>query len=221
MDHGNDRFRNAAHGPAVSSVTQAALAACAAVCRAWPEQDEGPYHRADAPVRRDVAEDAPGLPLVLGLGLIGSRRSPLTDATVEIWHCDALGRYSGFPPPAPLTDYVAGRMFLRGVQPADASGAIEFRTVYPGWYPGRTIHIHVRAHALGQAFTSQLYFPETVNEEVLRRHPYATRAGRDTTNDRDSIASTGGGPIVLDVVASGDGYLATSCLLVPVDESPA
>ena len=85
---------------AVSSAMRAALDGCASACRAWPEQEEGPYHRAAPPVRRDVVEDAPGLELVLGVRLLDDRRTPLTDATVEIWQCDALGRYSGFPPPA-------------------------------------------------------------------------------------------------------------------------
>jgi protocatechuate 3,4-dioxygenase beta subunit len=206
--------------PAVSTAIQAALDACVTECRAWPEQQEGPYHRPEAPVRRDVVEDAPGVELLLGLRLFDGRRTPLTEATVEIWQCDALGRYSGFPPPDPAAEYVADRMFLRGVQPADDSGAIEFRTVYPGWYPGRTLHIHVRAHAGGQTFTSQLYFPEPINEQVLLRHPYSTRPGRDTTNDSDSIAATGGGPVVLDVMAGVVGYVATTCLLVPTDGSP-
>ena len=195
---------------------RAALDAGPSTCQAWPEQDEGPYHRPDVPQRRDVVEDAPGVPLALGVRLADRGRSPLTDATIEIWHCDALGRYSGFPPPAPSTTYVTDRMFLRGIQAVDVTGAVEFRTVYPGWYPGRTIHIHVRAHVGGQEFTSQLYFPEPVNEAVLGREPYAARQGRDTLNDDDSIAATGGGPVVLDIVPTTDGgYLATTSLLIP------
>jgi protocatechuate 3,4-dioxygenase beta subunit len=199
----------------VSSAIRSALDTCASSCQAWPEQDEGPYHRSDVPVRRDVVEDAPGEKLALGLRLFGGRREPLTDATVEIWHCDALGRYSGVAPATPPTDYVADRMFLRGAQITDHAGAVEFSTVYPGWYSGRTIHIHVRAHAFGERFTSQLYFPEAINEQVLARHPYATRPARDTTNDRDSIAATGGGPALLEVTAAVDGFLATTCLLLP------
>jgi protocatechuate 3,4-dioxygenase beta subunit len=201
--------------PAVSDVVRAALDRCTSTCRAWPEQDAGPYHRAQAPLRRDVVEDAPGLPLALGLALFDERLRPAVDATVEIWQCDALGRYSGFPPPAPQTDYVADRMFLRGMQPADERGAVEFHTVHPGWYPGRTVHIHLRAYVGERTFTSQLYFPEDVNEDVLARPPYATRQGRDTTNDQDSIAATGGGPALLDVARLPDGHLATTRLLLP------
>jgi protocatechuate 3,4-dioxygenase beta subunit len=200
----------------VSPTIRAAIDAGGSTCRVWAEQDEGPYYRAGAPVRRDVAEDAPGVGLALGLRVADDGGAPLRGATVEIWHCDALGRYSGFPPAEPATEYVADRMFLRGVQMADDDGNIEFRTVYPGWYAGRTIHIHVRAHARGQTYTSQLYFPEPVNDEVLDRQPYGARPWRDTTNEADSVASTAGGPALLDVVADGDGYLATTCLLIPV-----
>jgi len=201
----------------LSTSIRTALDLSLSACRTWPEQDEGPYHRADAPVRRDVTEDAPGLPLALGMRLVDTDGAAVTNATVEIWHCDALGRYSGFPPPAPPTEYVADRMFLRGAQPADGGGTVEFRTVYPGWYPGRTVHIHVRALARGQTFTSQLYFPEEVNEEVLNRDPYFSHRGRDTTNDADAIAPEGGGPALLDVSADADGYLGVTCLVVPTD----
>ncbi len=203
-------------GPAVTPTVRAALDACGATCRAWPEQDEGPYHRAGVSVRRDVTEDAPGIALALGLRLVDRRGQPLTGASVEIWHCDALGRYSGFPPPAPgvSAEYVADRMFLRGVQVTGDDGAVEFRTVYPGWYPGRTVHVHLRLHD-GAATFSQLYFPEAVNDDVLARPPYDARVGRDTTNASDSIAATGGGPAVLDVTQRDGGFVATACLLVP------
>jgi protocatechuate 3,4-dioxygenase beta subunit len=171
------------------------------------------------PVRRDVVEDAPGLPLALGMRLADKWGEPLTDASVEIWHCDALGRYSGFPPPRTEIEYLQDATFLRGSQPTDTEGTVEFRTVYPGWYAGRTIHIHVRAEATGATFTSQLYFPEPVNGDVLARPPYAERSGRDTTNADDSIAAMGGGPALLDVTTTEDGYVATTRLLLPTGGS--
>jgi len=201
--------------PPVSTAIRSALEAGSSTCRAWPEQDEGPYHRADVPERRDVTEGAPGLPLELGVRLLDERGAPPTGASFEIWHCDALGRYSGFPPPGTDLEYVDDQTFLRGSQRVDAEGVVQFRTVYPGWYAGRTLHIHVRAEAGGRAFTSQLYFPEETNTEVLGRQPYAARPGRDTTNDADDLAATGGGPAVLDVQPDGTGYLATTCLVIP------
>jgi protocatechuate 3,4-dioxygenase beta subunit len=97
---------------------------------------------------------------------------------------------------------------------------VEYRTIYPGWYPGRTVHIHLMVHSGELVFTSQLYFPDDVNDEVLTRSPYAARPERDTTNATDVIFPTGGDPAVLDIVETADGYRAGICLVVPaVSES--
>ena len=194
-------------------------------CRLWAEQDEGPYRRDYHPVRRDVTEDRPGVLLGLGLELGTVDGAQLAGGTVEIWHCDAAGRYSGFPPPDPSvvrtaatavrTAYLAEQTFLRGTQTTDQDGRVEFRTIYPGWYPGRTVHIHVIVRASGATFTSQLYFPEPVTDAVFVRPPYVQRPGRDTTNATDEIFPTGGEPAVLDLEPSGDGYLAAITLRLP------
>lgn len=144
---------------------------------------------------------------------------------MEIWQCDALGRYSGFPHPndstvvtaanAPRTQYLPDQTFLRGRQRADGNGMVEFRTIYPGWYPGRTVHIHVMVHVGATTLTSQLYFPDDRNDHVLSLEPYAQRPGRDTTNGTDEIFPTGGDPAVLDVTPVGDGYRAALCLVLP------
>ncbi len=149
----------------------------------------------------------------------------MTDAAVEVWQCDALGRYSGFPPPddsnvvtattAPRAKYLPDDTFLRGIQHTDAGGMVEFRTIYPGWYPGRTVHIHLVVVADGRARTTQLYFPEPVNADVLVRPPYSDRSGRDTTNATDTIFPAGGDAAVVDIQPVGDGYRAAVCLLLP------
>jgi protocatechuate 3,4-dioxygenase beta subunit len=189
-------------------------------CRAWAEQDQGPFHRDDEPIRRDIAEDRPGAPLTLGIRITGPDDTPLRGAGVEIWHCDALGRYSGFAPPEPAPTvaqarYLPDATFLRGRQITDAAGMVEFRTIYPGWYPGRTVHIHAIVHVGGAPLTSQLYFPEPINNTVLATEPYRSRPGRDTTNDTDTIFPTGGTPAVLDVTGSTSGYRAGICLVLP------
>jgi protocatechuate 3,4-dioxygenase beta subunit len=202
----------------------ASLLSGCATCRLWPEQDEGPYHRDAQPLRRDVVEDRVGVALQLGVRVRGAS-GPVPDASVEIWQCDALGRYSGFPPPAssdpvtaataPRTEYLPDQTFLRGRQPTDHAGMVEFHTIYPGWYPGRTVHIHLMAHAGGSTFTSQLYFPDVVSAQVLAHRPYAERPNRDTTNDTDELFRTGGGPAVLEIGPDGDGYRAGICLVLP------
>jgi protocatechuate 3,4-dioxygenase beta subunit len=208
----------------VSDELATMLSACT-VCRSWAEQDEGPYHRDAQPERRNVVEDRDGVALQLGIRLAKAKNSPTAEAIVEIWQCDALGRYSGFPPPdssvvvtaatAPRVSYLGDQTFLRGRQRTDGAGMVEFRTIYPGWYPGRTVHIHLMVHIEGQVLTSQLYFPDETSAEVHARAPYATRSGRDTTNDSDEIFATGGDPAVLDVVPTEDGYRAGICLEVP------
>ena len=200
------------------------------MCRSWSEQDEGPYHRDDQPSRRLITEDRHGQPLGLGLGLGAADGTPLRDGLVEIWHCDASGRYSGFPPPdpsvvatsetAPRGTYLAGQTFLRGSQVTDQAGMVEFRTIYPGWYPGRTVHIHVIVRTLGRVFTSQLYFPDDLTDEVFGRAPYDERPERDTTNATDEIFSTGGEPAVLDLSWSDDACLAAARLHLPLDAAP-
>jgi protocatechuate 3,4-dioxygenase beta subunit len=200
------------------------LSSCT-VSRPWAEQDEGPYHRDSQPLRRDVTEDRTGTGLQLGIRLADGTGRAQQRATAEIWHCDALGRYSGFPPPdgsavtaasAPRTEYLPEETFLRGRQVSDARGMIEFRTVYPGWYPGRTVHIHLMVHLDDVVLTSQLYFPDDVSDFVLALPPYAERPGRDTTNDNDTIFPTGGDPAVVDIIPVDTGYRAGICLVVPI-----
>jgi protocatechuate 3,4-dioxygenase beta subunit len=209
---------------AVSDEMVSMLSSCP-VSRPWAEQDEGPYHRDAPPLRRDVVEDREGVLLQLGVRLLGDGGRPSPGAVVEIWQCDALGRYSGFPPPddaklvtaedAPRVEYVPEKTFLRGRQTADAAGMVEFRTIYPGWYPGRTVHVHVMVHVDGAVFTSQLYFDDEISDHVLAQPPYAERPGRDTTNDTDSIFPTGGEPAVLALFTADSGYRAAISLVIP------
>ena len=203
----------------------AAMLATCTVCRPWAEQDEGPYHRDAQPVRRDLVENCKGVSLQLGIRLAERGGAPSDGAVVEVWQCDALGRYSGFPPPddaavvtadsAPRTEYLPDQTFLRGRQHADPSGMVQFETIFPGWYPGRTVHIHVMVHLGKAVFTSQLYFPDAITDEVLSHAPYAQRPGRDTTNDSDKIFPTGGEPAVVDVTSTDHGYRAAICLVLP------
>ncbi len=213
---------------AVSEELASLLASCT-VCRGWAEQDEGPYHRPTQPERRDVVEDRQGVALQLGIRITDHPGTSQRDGAVEIWQSDALGRYSGFPPPddavvvdaeaAPRTEYLPEQTFLRGRQPTDAGGMVELQTIYPGWYPGRTVHIHLMVHAGPRVLTSQLYFPDSLNDEVLASPPYAERPDRDTTNDTDTIFPTGGDPALLDVHPVADGFRGAICLVLPAEVS--
>lgn len=233
MDDDRSRLRSVprVHDMTAVSRSLALMLASCTTCRSWAEQDEGPYHRDAQPLRRDIVEDRRGTPLQLGIRLTIGGGTAVSDATVEVWQCDALGRYSGFPPPddstvvtadtAPRGEYHADQTFLRGRQTTDSAGMVEFHTIYPGWYPGRTVHIHLMVHHEATTLTSQLYFPDDINDHVLSQAPYAERPGCDTTNATDDIFSTGGDPAVVDLAADGDGYQAAICLVLPaVDEAP-
>ena len=111
---------------------------------------------------------------------------PIKGAAVEIWHCDASGVYSG----------VQGDtgMFLRGVQRTDAKGLAFFRTIYPGWYQGRTVHIHTKVHLGGNVVhTGQLFFNDSVSDRVVRLSPYGSHRGSRLRNKADQIYRQAGG----------------------------
>jgi protocatechuate 3,4-dioxygenase beta subunit len=201
------------------SAEVAALFDQAGTCRVTPEEMEGPYWFDVDSVRRDIREDREGTPLRLGLRVQDAACAPISDAVVEIWHCDALGSYSGFESASASANApqnlrgAAGagtqagpggtggggaggggaartddETYLRGAQVTDANGVVEFLTVYPGWYTGRAVHVHLKVHLGGTtALTSQLYFPEDVNDRAHAVAPYATHAGSRTTNDVDLI----------------------------------
>jgi protocatechuate 3,4-dioxygenase beta subunit len=130
----------------------AAVASGEVACVLAPEQTEGPYYIANEAVRRNITEGRPGTPLLLRAFVVNaSTCKPIKGAAVDIWHADAAGEYSGFGQEA------ASRTFMRGVQRTSAKGLALFRTVYPGWYQGRTVHIHVKVHLGGNVVhTGQL-----------------------------------------------------------------
>lgn len=164
----------------------AAVAAGLVRCVLTPEQTEGPYYVDGEKVRRDIREGRPGLKLVLRPTVVdASSCKPIKGATVDIWHCDAGGVYSG----------VNGNVgtFLRGIQRTDARGIATFVTLFPGWYQGRTTHIHVMVHLGGTIIhTGQLYFPEPAVTAVSKLAPYSRRGEPDTRNADDSIYRNGG-----------------------------
>ena len=189
-------------------------------CVVRPEQTEGPYfvderlHRSD--IRSDPTDTQlrPGTPLTLQLRvsrLDAGNCQPLPGAQVDIWHCDALGLYSGVRDPGFDT---VGKKFLRGYQVTDARGEARFVTVYPGWYPGRTVHIHFKIRTAPVAkrsfeFTSQLYFNDELTDRVHAAPPYAAKGPRTARNQHDWIFRRDGDRLMLGATATADGYAAT------------
>jgi len=181
----------------------AAVASGAVSCVLAPEQTEGPYYIANEKLRRNITEGRPGTPLTLRLRVVdASTCKPIKNAAVDVWHCDALGAYSGFGAGS------GNRTFMRGVQRTDANGFATFQTVYPGWYQGRTVHIHVKVHVRGNVVhTGQLYFADRVTDTVFKRRPYSN--ARTTRNSSDSVYRNGGKRSLLGLRKHGAGYVGT------------
>lgn len=188
-------------------------------CIVRPRQTAGPYfvdtrlNRAD--IRSDPVDGSvkPGMPLRLSFRVSridGRTCAPLAGAVVDVWQCDALGVYSGVRDFNGLFD-TRGKQFLRGYQVTDAEGDARFLTVYPGWYPGRTVHIHFRIRTdpgarHGLEFTSQLYFADAVTDEVHAQPPYARNRPRRVRNDGDGLFRNGGRQLMLQLAKNAQGY---------------
>ena len=179
----------------------AAVASGAVKCVLTPEMTEGPYFISGEQVRRNITEGRPGTALRLRLFVVdASTCKPLKGATVDIWHADAGGVYSGFGAGA------SSRTFMRGIQKTDVHGLAVFDTVYPGWYMGRTVHVHVKVHLGGNVVhTGQLFFSDTLTDTVYQASPYSARPNRDMRNANDSIFVNGGSKSLLAVTSNAAG----------------
>lgn len=184
-------------------------------CVVRPEQTAGPYfvdeklNRSD--VRSNPADGAirPGVPLRLVFQVAqmsGNTCTPLRDARVDIWHCDATGIYSDVNDRRMNT---VGQKFLRGYQTTRAEGLAEFVTIYPGAYPGRAVHIHFKIRTMTETqtakeFTSQLYFNDELTDRVHAQAPYP--GGERTRNQQDGIFQRGGDQLLLQLDEAENGY---------------
>ena len=189
-------------------------------CVVHPQQAEGPFFVDEKLLRSDVRADSrtgvvsAGSPLELRLTIAqvsaAGACAPLAGAQVDIWQCDALGRYSDVNDRRNSTN---GQTFLRGHQVTDAKGIVQFTTIYPGWYPGRAVHIHFKVRTAASSspayeFTSQFYFDERLTDRVHSRAPYATHTGQRMRNESDGLFRDGGTQLTLPVTERGEGYAA-------------
>ncbi|MFC4501389.1 MULTISPECIES: intradiol ring-cleavage dioxygenase [Streptomyces] len=199
------------------------------------ETTEGPYYIDADKLRQDITEDNEGIPLTLQLKVIDAETcKPLANAAVDVWHCDALGLYSGYesfsqgggtaPTDAPTgtptgepptgeppagggggghEEPTSDTRYLRGTWKTDKKGCVTFTSVFPGWYQGRTVHIHTKVHVDGEwtdagyegghaCHTGQFFFDE---ESVLLSaevEPYSTSTTTRTTLTEDTIYDQSG-----------------------------
>nr|WP_043490883.1 MULTISPECIES: intradiol ring-cleavage dioxygenase [Streptomyces] len=217
-----------------ASPSASSTATSGEVCyRLTSETTEGPYYIDADKIRKDITESKEGIPMTLRLKVIDSDTcKPVRKAAVDIWHCDALGLYSGYessstggggtpPTGTPPTDAPTGtptdaptgtppggggghqeptddKRYLRGTQLTDQHGFVEFRTVFPGWYRGRCVHIHTKVHVGGAltdsgyegghtCHTGQLFFAEEAVLASAEVAPYSTSTTERTTLDEDTI----------------------------------
>jgi protocatechuate 3,4-dioxygenase beta subunit len=180
----------------------AAVANGTVSCVLTPELTQGPYYVANEKVRRDITEGKPGTPLELRLTVVSaSTCRPIKNAAVDIWHADAGGVYSGAIANNP------GTTFLRGIQRTNQNGLALFETIYPGWYQGRAVHIHVKVHVGGNVVhTGQFFFSDALTQAVYATAPYSARGNPDMTNAQDAIYRNGGSRSMLKVTKAAPGY---------------
>ena len=188
-------------------------------CVVSPQQTEGPYFVEEALNRSDIRSDPSngavkeGVPLrlVLRVSQVSAGAcTPLQGAAVDIWHCDAEGVYSDVRDRSFTT---VGQKFLRGSQTTNSDGTVEFTTIYPGWYRGRTVHAHFKVRSntepQGYEFTSQLYFDDALTDQVYAQAPYSSRGQRDMKNRSDPIYQDGGEQLTLPLAPDKAGYTGT------------
>lgn len=192
------------------------------------QQTEGPYFIEDMPNRSDIRSDTSngsveqGIPLRLVIHVYGVNDGscvPLKGAKLDIWHANSQGIYSGVKDMG-----TAENNFLRGYQVTDNNGTVEFTTIYPGWYEGRAIHIHDKVRIFnGQEkeleWTAQLYFNNSINEQVHEQTPYNSHGPVKTTNEQDMIYTGGsadgliqknsGEQLMVNLTKQGASYLGT------------
>ncbi|MBK6695309.1 MAG: protocatechuate 3,4-dioxygenase [Myxococcales bacterium] len=193
-----------------------------AACVVVATMTEGPCTEAVDQVRKDVSEGAPGIPVRLALKVVDASCQAITGAKVKIWHTQITGSYSGDTPNNGMclkTAQDGQQHSFRGVQTSDANGRVDFDTCFPGWYPGRAIHIHFTVSLAGKSHTSQLVFDQALVDEIFSTHEeYKGYGLPDTTNAKDNVVGNVDLPtFTLTVARMADGaMLAAKELVVSV-----
>lgn len=162
-------------------------------CWLTPASTAGPFYFDAEQMRQSVITDSKtgtaktGVPLHLTISVVDINCNPVPNVLVDIWHCDKDGVYSGYPGQLGGLN-TTGQDFLRGTQMTDANGQVVFDTIYPGWYPGRTTHIHFKARLTSMTYvTSQFAFSEADSSTVYSTPLYAEHGQKDTSNASDGV----------------------------------
>ena len=182
----------AAAGVGLGAGSLPIFAAQPTVCTLTCQMTLGPCYYSGTSIRSNLTEGKPGLPTLLAFLIVNADTcQPIQNASIDIWHTDAQGIYS-----APINTFcnpgdalARTQTFCRGVQLTGADGWAHFNTIYPGWYSGRTTHIHATIRVNGNAMvTTQFFFDDVLSDAIYHVHPsYSNRPVKDTTNLRDNV----------------------------------
>jgi len=187
-------------------------------CVLTPEAGEGPFYLDPKLLRSDITSGQPGAPLDLSMQVVRAGDcATLSGARVDVWHADALGLYSGYAKQSGVggisTEPAVGKQYLRGTQLTDAQGNVQFRTIFPSWYGGRTPHVHFKVFLMNkEVVASQIFFPDEINKEIFGQwQPYRQHVSkRSTFNDNDPIRQG----VFSEVARQRGSYAATAVLVV-------
>jgi protocatechuate 3,4-dioxygenase beta subunit len=179
-------------------------------CILTPAKTEGPYFVDEKLKRSDIRVDPvdgsvqPGVKLTLKFIVVGADGdcAPVSGAHVDVWHANHLGLYSD-----EAQNGTIGHKYLRGYQVTGDDGSATFVTVFPGWYSGRTVHIHFKIRKDDYEFTSQLFFDESTIASVMATSAYSSRGTPDTDNGEDNIYGSDGDELTVALSSDGSGGL--------------
>jgi protocatechuate 3,4-dioxygenase beta subunit len=166
-------------------------------CAATGTLTQGPCYDSASELIQDISYGQDGLPMRMVFQVLDASCRPLAGATVEVWHVAPTGKYSGDDTAHENVAFCTGsdsqystHLYFRGKQTTDANGVAFFDTCFPGWYSGRTVHVHFTITSGSQSFTSQYVFDDTLDDDIIDTQPvYDTRGKRDTTNLTDTVVS--------------------------------
>jgi protocatechuate 3,4-dioxygenase beta subunit len=199
-----------------TSTSTATSNADTTTCTLTPQETAGPYpldlHNNPAMFRKDITEGKTGVPLALTLTMLNTNKdcAPITNARIDVWHCDKDGVYSGYSQAGANT---VGETFCRGIQLTDRDGKVTFTTIYPGWYRGRITHIHFQLYLNnGLVATSQLAFPQDITTAVYDSALYKAHGQNTSVSSfsQDNVFSDGTTGEMLTLTGdASSGYTAT------------
>lgn len=198
-------------GDVVQAATGTTSNGTTTTCILTPALTEGPYFVDEKLNRSDITDGQSGVPLTLNMNVYNANNAScavLPNVQIDIWHCNAQGLYSDINVQGNAGQ--SGLKYLRGYQVSDASGNLTFKTIYPGWYNGRTVHIHLKARIFDAAnnvtkeFNTQIFFDDSLSDSVFTQTPYNSRGTRNTRNSNDGIYnSTGSNSSAVLIALSG------------------